>query len=83
MWAGINGAPKSKSELNKLRTSMLKRSRNNREPCVVPDKLLYRYDVGDEGAMVVSFSNSGHILAIASKGQSNSIPLSRDGKYIL
>lgn len=82
LWAGMNGAPKSKAELMKLRSALLKRIRTAREQCVVPDKLLYRYDVGEEGAMVVSFSSSGHILAIAARGSSHyySVPLSREGK---
>lgn len=81
LWAGMNGAPKSKAELMKLRSALLKRTRTAREQCVVPDKLLYRYDVGEEGAMVVSFSSSGHILAIAARGSSHyySVPLSREG----
>ena len=63
LWAGMNGVPKSNNELSRLRSALLKRTRASREPCVVPDKLLYRVDVGNEGAMVVSFSHSGHILA--------------------
>jgi len=82
LWAGMNGATKSKAELMKLRSALLKRSRTAREQCVVPDKLLYRYDVGEEGAMVVCFSSSGHILAIAAKGSSlHAVPLSREGTY--
>ncbi len=54
---------KNAADLAKLRTALLKRTRGNREPCVVPDKLLQRIDVGSDGALVVSFSHSGHILA--------------------
>ena len=64
LWAGLNGAPKSSAELARLRSSLLKRTRGPREPCVVPDKLVYRVDVGgNDGAMVVAFSHSGHVLA--------------------
>ncbi|KAJ1420494.1 WD40-repeat-containing domain protein [Ochromonadaceae sp. CCMP2298] len=79
LWAGINGAPKSKAELTRLRSALLKRTRGHREPCVVPDKLVGRLDVGGEGAMVVSFSNSGHILAVAAKTtDAAAVPLSTD-----
>lgn len=36
---------KSKQELAKIRAAVLRRSRSAREPCVVPEKLLYRLDV--------------------------------------
>jgi WD40 repeat protein len=79
LWAGINGAPKSKAELTRLRSALLKRTRGHREPCVVPDKLVSRLDVGAEGAMVVSFSHSGHILAVAAKtADAAAVPLSTD-----
>jgi hypothetical protein len=54
---------KSKAEIARMRAAVLKRSRGTRESCVVPEKLLYRLDVGPEGAMVVAFSQSGHLLA--------------------
>lgn len=63
LWAGAQGLAKNAADLTKLRTALLKRTRGNREPCVVPDKLLQRIDVGGDGALVVSFSHSGHILA--------------------
>jgi hypothetical protein len=63
LWAGLHGAPRSTQELSKLRSALLKRNRGTREPCVIPDKLLYRVDVGNEGALCVSFSHSGHVLA--------------------
>ena len=69
LWAGINGAPKQTQELARLRSALLKRNRGTREPCVIPDKLLYRVDVGNDGALAVSFSHSGHVLA--SKFHSN------------
>jgi hypothetical protein len=62
-WAGLHGETKSLPELSRLRSALLQRTRGAREPCVVPDKVLYRIDAGTEGAMVVSFSHSGHILA--------------------
>lgn len=55
--------PKSQREQARLRSAVMKRTRGPRERCVVPDKLVYRLDPGGEGAMVVSFSTSGHILA--------------------
>jgi len=63
LWAGIHGASKSTQELARLRSALLKRNRGTREPCVIPDKLLYRVDVGNDGALAVSFSHSGHVLA--------------------
>jgi hypothetical protein len=80
LWAGAQGAPQSAAALTKLRSALLKRTRGNREPCVVPDKLLQRIDVGTEGALVVSFSHSGHILAIAAKTNLPGVPLSSDSK---
>lgn len=32
-----------------------------------PDKLLHRLEVGPNGAMVVAFSHSGHLLAVAAE----------------
>ena len=61
--AGAQGAPHSPAELSKLRSALLKRTRGLQEPCVVPEKLLQRIDVGGEGALAISFSHSGHILA--------------------
>ena len=81
LWAGINGIQQSTPTIAKLRTALLKRTRGNREPCVVPDKLLQRVDTGPEGALVVSFSHSGHILAIAAKTNAPGIPLSTDGEF--
>ena len=63
LWAGVNGAPRSTQDLAKLRSALLKRNRGTREPCVIPDKLLYRVDVGNEGALAIAFSHSGHVLA--------------------
>ena len=63
LWAGAQGAPHSPAELSKLRSALLKRTRGLQEPCVVPEKLLQRIDVGGEGALAISFSHSGHILA--------------------
>lgn len=63
LWAGLNGTPKSTQELARLRSALLKRNRGTREPCVIPDKLLYRVDVGNEGALSIAFSHSGHVLA--------------------
>lgn len=80
LWAGPHGAPQSTASLTKLRSALLKRTRGTREPCVVPDKLLQRIDVGPEGALVVSFSHSGHILAIAAKTNLPGIPLSSDSE---
>lgn len=75
----------SKEEKSKLRAAALRRSRGPKDPCLVPDRFLYRlnvsflnirnyflnsfflvfshFQVGPDGAMVVTFSNSGHLLA--------------------
>ena len=37
--------PKTKTELNKIRNAVFKRSRGYKEACVAPDKLLTRIDV--------------------------------------
>ncbi len=75
----LHQSSKSKAELARIRAAVLKRARGAREPCVVPDKLLCRLDVGPEGAMVVAFSHSGHLLAVASKAAAASVPLSGQG----
>jgi len=79
LWAGIHGAPKQTQELARLRSALLKRNRGTREPCVIPDKLLYRVDVGNDGALAVSFSHSGHVLAIAAKTPGAAIAVDTDG----
>ncbi len=63
-------------DINKVRTAILKRSRVGKEPCVIPDRLLHRLEVGPEGAMVVAFSHIGHLLAVASKSTTLTPPFS-------
>ncbi len=58
---------KSKDDRMKLKNAALRRTRGPKDPCYVPDRFLYRLDVGPDGAMVVAFSNSGHLLAVASR----------------
>lgn len=70
---------KTKTDLNKIRNAVFKRSRGYKEACVPPDKLLNRIDVGHNGAMVVSFSNSGHVLAVASEASPSSVGLNNKG----
>jgi hypothetical protein len=55
--------PKSLEERAKLRAAVMRRSRGPKDSCVVPDKFLNRLEVGPEGAMVVAFSYTGHLLA--------------------
>ncbi len=43
---------------------------DNLEPCLLPDRVLFRLNVGPQGAMVVRFSNSGHVLAVACQAPS-------------
>ena len=50
----------------KVRLAVLTRSRNKDESCVIPNKLLQRYSLNGYGALMVSYSHSGHLLAIAS-----------------
>jgi hypothetical protein len=54
---------RSKEERNRLRTAAMRRHRNHRDACLIPDRFLRRLHVGPEGAMAVAFSNSGHLLA--------------------
>jgi hypothetical protein len=58
---------KSKEDRFKLKSAALRRTRGPKDSCYVPDRLLYRLDVGPDGAMVVAYSNTGHLLAIASR----------------
>ena len=75
---GIAMAPTDdmSKDINKVRSSILKRSRIGKESCVVPDRLLHRLEVGPEGAMVVSFSHIGHLLAVGSKSTTLTPPFS-------
>ena len=57
----------SKSDWKHIKTAASRRARGPKEPCVLPTKLLHRLDVGSEGAMVVAFSHSGHLLAVAAR----------------
>ena len=68
-------ADKEIKAFNKAKSFAIKRLRGPKEPCVVPEKLLRRIDVGPEGAMVVQFSTSGHLLAVASKITNTPLPL--------
>jgi hypothetical protein len=54
----------SKGDMTKARVAAAKRARSPKEPCVGPDKLLHRLEVGPNGAMVVSFSHSGMFMYI-------------------
>ncbi len=56
-----------KHHFDKAKSYAIKRLRAPREPCTVPDKVLHRLKVGPEGAMVVQFSHSGHLLAVGAK----------------
>ena len=75
----IEVSAKSKQEMGRQKAAILRRSRQPTEPCVVPDKLLHRLEVGPQGAMVVSFSHHGHILAVAAAVESMSqvVPLAQ------
>jgi WD40 repeat protein len=66
----------NKGETSKLRAAVMRRSRSHREPCVVPEKLLHRLDAGPEGAMVVAYSHSGHLLAVSGRTLTLNAPLS-------
>eukprot|EP00595_Chromulina_sp_UTEXLB2642_P002119 CAMPEP_0196764846 /NCGR_PEP_ID=MMETSP1095-20130614/6999_1 /TAXON_ID=96789 ORGANISM="Chromulina nebulosa, Strain UTEXLB2642" /NCGR_SAMPLE_ID=MMETSP1095 /ASSEMBLY_ACC=CAM_ASM_000446 /LENGTH=405 /DNA_ID=CAMNT_0042121479 /DNA_START=232 /DNA_END=1446 /DNA_ORIENTATION=- len=70
-----SGIVTSKSDLQKQKAMVLKRVRGLNELCVIPDRLLHRLQAGPEGAMVVQFSHSGHILAVASKSNIPSVNL--------
>mmetsp|Transcript_2505 Transcript_2505/g.3848 ORF Transcript_2505/g.3848 Transcript_2505/m.3848 type:complete len:1065 (+) Transcript_2505:68-3262(+) len=59
---------------SRLKASILKRTRAPNEPCVLPNKLLHRVDVGKDGAMVVSFSHKGHLLAVAAAVPPETMP---------
>ena len=64
----------TKYDLSRVKTAAIKRSRSAREACVLPDRLLHTLDPGPEGAMVVSFSHSGHLLAVAAKSAQAMLP---------
>ena len=51
--------------LARMRVSMMKINRGSQESCSIPQKLLHRIPMGPEGAMSLSFSNSGSMLAVA------------------
>ena len=55
-----------------LRVSMMKFHRAQKEPCVIPNKLLHRISVGSEGAFTLSFSNAGTVLAIGTMSSDSS-----------
>jgi len=56
---------RSRADWTRLRAALLRRTRLSREPCVVPDRLLKRLEVGPGGALSSAFSHSGHLLALA------------------
>lgn len=58
---------KSLPDRNHLRSTAINRTRKTRDLCTLPDRFLTRMEVGPEGAMVISFSHSGHLLAIVSR----------------
>ncbi len=49
----------------KMRVGMMKIHRAPNEDCSAPNKLLHRISVGGDGAMSLSFSHSGSMLAVA------------------
>ena len=73
---GSRNSIRDKAEMSKAKAATIKRTRGPREACVVPDRLVHRLEVGPEGAMVVAFSKSGHLLAVAAKCQQLSLPFS-------
>lgn len=72
---GSNNNTGNKEELVKLRTAIMGRARAPKEICMIPNRLLNRLEVGPDGAMVVSFSNCGHLLAIAARIETVATPL--------
>jgi len=79
--SGIGGAAsrnsiRDKADMSKAKAATIKRTRGPREACVVPDRLVHRLEVGPEGAMVVAFSKSGHLLAVAARCHQLSLPFS-------
>jgi WD40 repeat protein len=68
--------------LLKIRAAVLKRSRGHKEPCIIPDSLVHRLNAGPGGAMVVSFSHSGHLLAVAGPAVATSLPLAPANSHI-
>ena len=55
------------------------RRRDNDEECIIPNKVLHRFTVNGSGALIVSFSHSGHLLAVASLLSTNSTSSSSSG----
>lgn len=64
----------TRKDFSRAKAATIKRTRGLREVCLVPDKLLHRLEVGPEGAMVVAFSHSGHLLAVAAKTVQVNLP---------
>ena len=56
----------------RMRMSMMKINRGPHESCSLPQKLLHRISVGSDGAMTLSFSMSGSMLAVAGLASDNS-----------
>jgi WD40 repeat protein len=71
---GSNNISGNKEELVKLRTAIMGRARAPKEICMIPNRLLNRLEVGPDGAMVVSFSHCGHLLAIAARIETVATP---------
>lgn len=73
---------KNKEDRYKMKSAALRRTRGPKDPCYVPDRFLYRLDTGPDGAMVVAFSNSGHLLAVASRAPHFNALLNTTGMII-
>lgn len=69
--SSVLASASSKPDDARLRTAVLRRSRAEKEPCVVPNRLLFSLPVGPNGAMVVRFSHSGEYLAVAAESSSS------------
>lgn len=73
---------RTRAEVARLRGAVQSRTRHLlKEECLVPDKFTSKIEVGPEGAMVVSFCKSGHVLAVAGRSEipHDSQLQSRDG----
>lgn len=73
---------KTKDDRFKMKSAALRRTRGPKDPCYVPDRFLYRLEVGPDGAMVVAFSNTGHLLAVASRAPRFNALLNTTGNYL-
>ncbi len=63
--AGVTGKEDHEKIGIKLREKLMSWERGFGQPCLIPNKLLYRFDSNEKGCFAVKFSNKGKYLATA------------------